>query len=110
MKDHKQKEENMRKNIWFVLTFAGVFCCMLFSFSCAQKTSTVAKATGEMTALSVMEPTAKECPPVAPNPCPRIETFEDIQFNYDSAVLSAEAPTNTIWPWATDGRKAPRRF
>ena len=91
MKNHQQKEENMRKNIWFILTLASVICCMLFFFSCARKTSTVAKATGDMTTLSVMEPTAKECPPVAPKPSPPIETFEDIQFNYDSAVLSAEA-------------------
>jgi peptidoglycan-associated lipoprotein len=87
----------MRRNTWFVLALACVVCCMLFTVSCARKTNTIAKGSGDMAALSVMEPTAKECPPVPPKekegPAPGTEQFvnEDIHFNYDSAVLSAEA-------------------
>ncbi len=86
----------MRRNTWFVLALACAVCCMLFTVSCARKTNAIAKGSGDMAALSVMEPTAKECPPVAPkkaDSAPEMEQFinEDIHFNYDSAALSDEA-------------------
>jgi peptidoglycan-associated lipoprotein len=87
----------MRRNMWFVLVLASVVCCMLFTFSCAKKTNTIAKGSGDMAALSVMEPTAKECPPAVvkekEEPAPGAEQFvnENIYFNYDSAELSAGA-------------------